>query len=124
MIYQKQTNQVWGGKPKPAQGSARGAWQVWDAAIRHFALAGGAVSYLGKQGCCFLAGNLLQGQKRLSVVGLCVILDITSWWPRARCTVAGITSSFCRSGFSVWFSLYTFFYPQKSDKEAYCLHQQ
>lgn len=79
--------------------------QLWDTAIKHFALTDGAVSYLGKQRCCFLPGKLLQRQQRLSVVGFCVILDIMNLWPKARCSVAGIASLFCRSVFSVCFCL-------------------
>lgn len=105
------------GGTKPALGSlVCVTWQTWDAAIRRFALADGAVSYLGKQGHCVLAGDLLHRQKRLSVVGLCVILDIVNWWPGARCSVAGITSLFCRAGFSVWFCLGLFFFPRRTTK--------
>lgn len=129
MIYQNQTSQADGGggggtghttghTTKPALVSfVCVTWQMWDTAMRRFALADGAVSYLGKQGRCFLAGNLLQRQKRLSVVGYCVILDIMNWWPRARCAVAGITSLFCRSGFSVWFCLCLSFFPRRMTKE-------
>lgn len=90
-------------------------WQLWDAAVRLFALANRAVSYLSKQSCCFQAGNVVPWQKRLSVVGFCVILDITSQWPRARCTEAGITSVFCRSGFSVGFAC-VYFFPRRMTK--------
>lgn len=107
MIYQNQTSQA-GRVPHTNL-----CWvhltcvtsQLWDTAIKHFALTDGAVSYLGKQRCCFLPGKLLQRQQRISVVGFCVILDIMNLWPKARCSVAGIASLFCRSVFSVCFCL-------------------
>lgn len=116
MIYQKQTSQVGcgGEKTEPVLGSSVCVtWQMWDTARRHFALADGAASYLGKQGCCFLAGNLLRRQKSLSVVGFSVVLDIMNQWPRARCAVTGITSLFYRSGSSVWLCLCLVSFPDE-----------
>lgn len=104
MIYQDQTNQgrSWG-ELKPVLDSFCVTWQMWDAAIRHFVLADEAVSYLGKQGCCFLAGNPLQEQKRFSVVGFCVVLEIMRCWSGANCSVARVTSFSVGLFFPVWF---------------------
>lgn len=98
MIYQDQTNQgrSWG-ELKPVLDSFCVTWQMWDAAIRHFVLADEAVSYLGKQGCCFLAGNPLQEQKRFSVVGFCVVLEVLVWG-QLHCSKGNFF--FCRSFFS------------------------
>lgn len=41
-------------------------------------------------------------------------------WPRARCTVAGIASLFCRSVFCLL--LLVSFIWEKINKGAYCLH--